>query len=256
MPYSLNLKNIHHFKLLDSTNTEAEKWLLKNTPDEGSVVLADFQTRGQGMSDSRWESSAGLNLLCSIILYPRFLAADRQFMLNKVASLAVKECVGIITDSQEVKIKWPNDIYVGNKKIAGILSHNALIGNKIENTIIGIGLNVNQTQFSSYIPNPVSLKILKHRDYKLQHIFEVLMAGIKKYYQMLADGERNNIDRLYFDSLLHGNIQAGYLACNRRFNGKIIGVSKYGRIQMQVNKEIKEFDIKEVQFLFDEKKEI
>ena len=131
--------------------------LIKNTEvAEGTVVLAKEQTSGRGQVNNTWESSYGDNLLMSIVLYPEFLHAGNQFLLSKFVSLAIVDFLSYYLEN--VTIKWPNDIYVGNKKIAGVLIENSLRGAFISSSVVGIGLNVNQTEFSSSIPNPTSLK--------------------------------------------------------------------------------------------------
>jgi len=140
---------------VNSTNEYAKVLLSKNKPSEGTVIFAHYQTNGKGQFGKTWKSEKGKNLTFSIILYPNFLEAKRAYSLNQAVSLGLKDCI----ESQKipVSIKWPNDIYYHDKKLGGLLIENGLVGENINYSIIGIGLNVNQTTFSQEIPNPTSL---------------------------------------------------------------------------------------------------
>ena len=244
-------KNIKHFSTLESTNIEAEKWVLANKPGEGSVVMADFQTTGQGLGENIWESEAKMNLLASIILYPHFLDAADQYMLNKIIALSVKDCVRKFTGRPDVFIKWPNDIYVGKLKISGILSRNAISGNKIIHTIAGIGLNVNQTKFPPNIPNPVSVKMITGRDFTIREILHELLLVLEGYYEMLKNGKEFEINKNYLYALFNFNRLAKYSSEGEIFEGTITGVTPFGHLIMKINEGFKEFDLKEIQYLFE-----
>lgn len=249
MPGPLFLKNIKHFSRLESTNVAAENWVLGERPPEGSAVLADYQLKGQGMAGNTWESKVGKNLLVSFILYPKFLPAGDQFMINKIVSLAVKECVRNLLPRDDLSVKWPNDVLAGNRKIAGILSRNSIKGQEIEYTIAGIGLNVNQENFDASAPNAISLKMLTGKNLKIQRVLTMLGTSLEKYYTMLVGGLTEEIDRLYLDSLFRFNREAWFEAEGQRFRGIIKGVARYGYLIILINGMEKEFDIKDVQFL-------
>ncbi len=247
----LFIKNIKHFSTLESTNIEAENWVLKSKPAGGSAVLADFQAMGRGMGDNLWESEAKMNLLASIILYPVFLDAADQFMLNKIIALSVKDCVRKFTGSPDVFIKWPNDIYVGKLKISGILSRNAISGNNIIHTIAGIGLNVNQTKFPPKIPNPVSIKMITGKDFTIREILNELLLNLEGYYEKLKNGNVSEINKNYLDVLFNYNRSAKYSSEGEIFEGIITGVTPFGHLILQINEGFKEFDLKEIQYLFE-----
>lgn len=119
------------------------------------VVWADYQTAGKGQGTNSWESERGKNLLFSILYHPQDIPANRQFQISMAVSLAIADALG--EQIGDVSIKWPNDIYWRNAKIGGILIENRLMGQTIKDSIIGVGINVNQRQFHSDAPNPVSL---------------------------------------------------------------------------------------------------
>ena len=157
--------------------------LVKGEWPEGEEYLyAGFQTAGRGQTGNGWESEEGKNLLCSILLPPR----ANLFELNVITSVAVHRminCQFSILNSQ-LTIKWPNDIYWGDKKLAGILIENAIIGNEVKYTIAGIGLNVNQTEWKSDAPNPVSLKQITGKEYDIDALMTTLMNKIHEVQTM------------------------------------------------------------------------
>lgn len=251
MQTSLFLKNIKRYSQLDSTNREAEKWVLESHPPEGSAVLADFQSHGRGMAGNSWESAPGQNLLVSFILYPEFLFAGDQFMINKVVSLAVKECVRNLTGRDDVMVKWPNDVYAGDAKIAGILSQNSIRGEHIQFTVVGIGLNVNQLEFSSFTPKAVSMKSIAGKDYDREVVLATLASRFEYFYGMLRQGLTADLHRSYLASLYKFNREARFSSSGYEFTGIIKGVSPFGFLIISIDGEPKEFDIKDVQFLPD-----
>ena len=156
-------------KSTDSTNT-----LLKQLAAEGNspeFIYASFQTAGRGQTGNSWESEEGKNLLCSILLPPR----KNLFELNVAVSVAVLRILG-----EDFTIKWPNDIYWKDKKVAGILIENAIVGSEVKYSIAGIGLNVNQTEWKSDAPNPVSLKQIYGTNFVVDELMDKLYAEVKK----------------------------------------------------------------------------
>ena len=173
-----------YIKATHSTNTLMKELLAKGEWSEGERFLyTAFQTAGRGQAGNGWESEEGKNLLCSILLPPR----KDLFYLNVLVSVAVHKVIrsllfersGLCSLSEAVSIKWPNDIYYGDKKIAGILIENAILGNEVKYSIAGIGLNVNQTIFVSNAPNPVSLKLISGKETDIDALMQALMAQIE-----------------------------------------------------------------------------
>ena len=139
-----------HLSSIDSTNKFAHNLISKTNPIEGTAIRADEQTAGRGQFGSKWQANPRENITISIILCPKFLLVKQQFLLNAAMALGVYDFINeIIGYSSELTIKWPNDIYVGNQKIAGILIENSIQQDVINNSIIGIGLNINQKTFSA-----------------------------------------------------------------------------------------------------------
>ena len=161
--------NIIHIAETDSTN----RWLKERAAGEDCIVVADYQTAGRGQGDNRWESERGKNLLFSLLIHPLHVPANRQFRISMAVSLAIVEALS--RHIGDVSIKWPNDIYWRNGKIAGILIEHTLQGAMIRDSIIGVGLNVNQRQFRSDAPNPVSIwQICEQETDRSQLLQEIL----------------------------------------------------------------------------------
>lgn len=156
----------------NSTNSLAKELLAKGEwPQTERYVYAGYQTAGRGQTGNGWESEENKNLLCSIVLPPR----QNLFELNVVVAVAVRRVLG-----EDFTIKWPNDIYWQDKKVAGILIENAIIGNELNYSIAGIGLNVNQTEWKTDAPNPVSLKQITGQEYNIDELMQRLDAEVQK----------------------------------------------------------------------------
>ncbi|MFZ4548796.1 MAG: biotin--[acetyl-CoA-carboxylase] ligase [Bacteroidales bacterium] len=232
-----------------STNSFAVNLLSQKRPDEGYVVITDHQTQGKGLEDNAWESEAGKNLTFSIILYPDF-AAEQQFILNKAISLGIYEFLQMEIHDVKVSVKWPNDIYLGNKKVCGILIQNSLIGNRFDYTIVGIGLNVNQTHFLSDAPNPVSMKMINEKEYNLEELLNKLLDRILlRYYQVKTAPKK--IEKDYQKALFRVMEWCEYEVKKSRVYGRITGTNEYGQLLLETESgPVLICDLKEIKFLF------
>ena len=170
-------------KETDSTNNHLRRLLDKEQLPEGSLVVTDFQTAGKGQVGNSWESEAGMNLMFSILLYPDFIPANRQFLISQIASLSVKETLDAYTDF--IQVKWPNDIYWKDRKICGMLIENDLSGQLLYCSIIGIGLNLNQSLFRSNAPNPISLTQITGKKYDREEVLNRFLRIFFQYYCLL-----------------------------------------------------------------------
>ena len=242
-------KKIIYLKEIDSTNNYANKLILSDTAEDGTVVLAQHQTGGKGQLGNSWESEAGKNLLMSIIWYPRFLPAGRQFLISKIISLAITDFLQ--NEIQNSTIKWPNDIYVDNRKLAGILIENSVKGNHLFSTVIGIGMNVNQQEFESDAPNPVSLWQITGKDYNISDLLEKLLKNLGYWYNELENGSINSIDETYFSRLYRKNEWSLFAEPGKQiFEAQITGIGKFGQLQLQLRDEtIHEYMFKEIEFV-------
>jgi BirA family transcriptional regulator, biotin operon repressor / biotin---[acetyl-CoA-carboxylase] ligase len=235
-------------KKTDSTNQYLQDMLKKTKIPEGTMVIAEEQTLGRGQRGNHWESSTGENLTFSFVIYPDFLELKNQFMLSKIIALALFDLLKRYTG--DVKIKWPNDIYIGKKKVAGILLENVIKGTKLSNTIVGIGLNINQKIFSEALPFASSLSLETGNDYKLPTILNELISNLNSRYNELKKAKYEKLNQQYLNALYQFMQFHDYSANNEVFNAKIVGIEDDGRLCLSTsNNELLKFAFKEVAFL-------
>ncbi len=165
----------------------------------GDVVLAESQTRGRGQRGNHWESAPGENLTFSVVLQPDFLPAARQFLLSEAVALAVTDM--LVAYGLEARIKWPNDIYVGDRKLTGILIENDLRGGVLVRSIAGIGIDVNQKRFGDWIPNPSSMALLAGREFDRGEVFARFYDALNVRFAALREGNEQQIVRDYHERL-------------------------------------------------------
>lgn len=245
-------KNLIELDSVDSTNNFAKEMLSNNRPVEGTVVVAKEQLAGRGQMGNRWDTAAGKNITLSVVLYPEHLDADKQFFLNMAIALAVKDfCEFVLND--EVKIKWPNDIYYHDKKIAGILIENTISGSKITSSVVGIGINVNQEEFDTSLPNPASLiQIKKPTDapvYSLAKLVEELCSYLEKYYLQLRQQHYNFLDKGYTVALYRYQQTHEFKRGESIFKGEINGIAKDGKLIIHSGGKELRFGFKEVEYV-------
>lgn len=246
-------QNCIHLKSIDSTNSYASQLMGDIKPVEGTLIYTFEQQNGRGQRGNTWESEPNKNVASSFILHPSFLHVNKQFSLTKIISLAVTDVMAELLKPSDktsaIRIKWPNDIYVGTKKIAGILIENTLRENTIQSSIIGIGLNINQTKFSAEI-NATSVSLIMNKEFDLMQVLEKLSEFIEARYLQLKANKLESIDAAYLGQLYQFDEWRNYTAGNQLFEGKIIGISAIGKLQMlQKNGELREFDLKEIKFV-------
>jgi BirA family biotin operon repressor/biotin-[acetyl-CoA-carboxylase] ligase len=239
-----------YFEEIPSTNDLARQWIVSgghfpatnNRPPEGAVVRAASQSAGRGQFGSIWESAAGQNLTFSVIYYPVWLAPDRQFDLSRAVALAC-----MLEDHWQ--IKWPNDIYLGGKKAGGILIENQLQGGKIVASIIGIGLNVNQTHFPASLPNATSMALSAARTFDLDSVFDRLLERLEQAYLDLRAG-RTELLRAHFRQRLFRLDQAAdfLLPDGTPLRGVLRGVADDGRLLLETATGMASFGVKEIAF--------
>lgn len=234
---------INWFNSLDSTNNVA----LSRLPDipSGTVIAAREQTAGRGQRGNTWFTEPGKNLTFSIVLKPEGLAAGDAHLLNYLASVAVAEFL----EGHGVSccIKWPNDIYVGRKKICGILVENSLSGGCVAASVIGIGININQNQFPQ-LANATSLSLVTGREYVLEDCLEAFMTVFESWQNRLS-----SLSEAYTSRLFQKGVQAryvDYLLGNEEFTGTIRGVSQDGRLIIHDGTAERLYRFKEVGYIF------
>ena len=235
-------------KRAESTNTTASEYLKSGNTREGLVIRAAYQSAGKGQQGNRWESEEGKNLLFSVILFPAMVSPEDQFLISGFISLGIRDYLKTIISG--CRIKWPNDIYAGDDKIAGILIENSITGSTLTSSVAGIGLNVNQEVFPDRIPNPVSLKVITGRDHDIAVCLEGLLKCLDKRYKMVITGERDQIRKDYTESLYRLNEWHEFRSGEGIFSGRILSAGDSGLLIVE-NKagRKREFAFKEIEFI-------
>ncbi|KAA6350075.1 Bifunctional ligase/repressor BirA [termite gut metagenome] len=235
----------------DSTSRYLTTLCEHNDVEEFTIVLSCFQTAGRGQREHSWESEAGKNLLFSLALYPSFLEVQNQFLLSQVVSLSMKE--GLEEFASGFSIKWPNDIYWGKKKIGGMLIENDLTGSRIRRSIVGVGININQEKFYSFVSNPVSLTQITGNRYDLLSVLESLVRRCIYYYGLLRKGETNLVAQRYCQSLFRREGMYPYADKDGEFVAKFVRIEQIGTLVLedQCGKQRK-YAFGEVRFLKEE----
>ncbi|MDR0874323.1 MAG: biotin--[acetyl-CoA-carboxylase] ligase [Prevotellaceae bacterium] len=247
--------NIIRIKETASTNAFLRELSEKETLPESTVLVAENQTAGRGQAGNSWETAAGKNLTFSLLLRPTFLPVEQHFLLSEAVALGVKEALDEYVE--KVSVKWSNDIYVGERKIAGILIENELTGREITQSIIGIGLNVNQKTFVSDAPNPVSLYQLLGRETDLEELLSKILEHISVWYLLLKHEKFDIISDFYYQNLYRRDGFYDYEDKNGVFRAKIKSVSPEGYLILQTDvstgsttvSETRSYEIKEVKFI-------
>jgi len=230
-----------------SSNTEAMSLVKQQKPAEGTIVWVLNQTQGRGQGKKVWYSNANENLTFSIILYPDFLQLEHQFLLSKTIASAVCKTVSLFCE--ECFIKWPNDIYVKNNKIAGILIENIIQKNKMAASIVGIGININQTEFNSTIPNPTSLRNETGKIFQLPELLELLQNNILSEYNSLKMHQYDSINEYYDSKLYYKNKLILAKINNKRVQILIKEVDQEGYLHAIIDEKEHLFAVGEIELL-------
>ena len=217
---------------VDSTNNYARQLVRDKTPIEGTVIVAKDQTNGRGQRSNLWVAEPYMNLTCSYVLKPVFLAAKDQFILSAAVALAVFETISALLPKENVKVKWPNDVLVNGKKIAGILIENMLRGSNLETSIIGIGINVNQVQFPAGF-NPTSIKLNAASDVKIEAVLDLLSAQLERFYLQLREGKLDTLLESFNSNLFERGILMNLQVNDKLESVMIVGVEKTGELRLE-----------------------
>jgi BirA family transcriptional regulator, biotin operon repressor / biotin---[acetyl-CoA-carboxylase] ligase len=238
-------------KRIDSTNDYLKRELAKSTPfPEGTVIMAEEQYSGRGQVENKWLSPPGLNLTFSVLLMPQTISPENQFDLNIAVSLSVNDVLRHIV-GREVKIKWPNDIYYREKKIGGILIENALFGRTWKSAIVGIGLNVNQTEFDPSLKHVSSLRAIINAPLDKSVVLTQLCKALDKRYKDI-DLEKDSQRAEYAANLLGINEVRRFIIAGQEVWGIIKGVDDFGRLVLKVENELMTLSFKELSFVIEQ----
>lgn len=239
-------------EILDSTNNYVAKLVLEGRMEHGTVIMAGQQTAGKGQRGAVWEAEPDKNLIFSTWLQHENLAVNRQQALTQCVSLALSDVLS--SYGLEPKIKWPNDLVIGSSKIAGILIENYIGESGVKNSIVGIGLNVNQLNFGEY--NATSMALLLQRELVISEIALTLTGALNRYYAQIQAGQFAGLHGAYQQKLWLRGEKAAFEELNASFSGRqglfegeILGTDEEGRLQVLTPDGIRLFQHKEIRFL-------
>ncbi len=237
-------------RLSDTASTN--DYLLGLNTDQDLCVVADYQSAGKGMGTNTWESEPGKNLLFSILLHPTWLPINKQYLLSMAEAVAIVEVLG-----DGFEIKWPNDIYYGDKKLSGTRIDINLQGSTLKDVIIGTGINVNQEVFLSDAPNPVSLKNITGQEHDRDILLRDILKRFSVYYTKLQkdflrpslDGMRSWLDYQYHKHLYRRTGLHAYADKDGTFQAEIVRVAENGIITLRRNDgALSNYEFKELRF--------
>ena len=243
-----------------STNDLLKKMSATERLEEYYTIRTDYQSAGKGQQGAKWESEKGKNLLVSILLYPNELEKKHPFRLTQLFTVATIQALRVVEPEQTCSIKWPNDIYCGDKKLAGILIENVLSEDGIEKSVLGMGLNVNQVVFSEALPNPISLQLLTQKTYDIDNILNNIVAELKKIRQM----DEAELKSIYLSHLYRRDGFYPYVEIpvtedpmtiaktnmEGAFNAKIVDIKPDGEIELEKeNNERKIYHFKQIKYI-------
>lgn len=233
---------------IDSTNREARRLIQTQNPALPFWVVADFQTHGKGHGLNTWESPAGENLTATLVCQVASLQAADQFLLSQAVSLGVLDFLHLFVE--EARIKWPNDLYVGDQKIGGLLIEHDISGASISRSLIGIGININQLSFSNALPNPVSIKKITGYSYDLDALGELLDQQLSLRLASITPDNRIGMEAAYLQHLYRYKQFCPYKSKDQWFEARITGVGPFGELLLELkNGAVRTFGFKEVEFI-------
>jgi len=240
--------NIIFRENLPSTNSYIGQLLRDENLPEGTIVCTNYQSAGRGQMGNNWESEDGKNLLISILTLPSMIKPVNQFIISMAMSLGI--CDFLNRHIRGYSIKWPNDIYVNSDKIAGILIENSIMGDNIEYSITGIGLNINQDKFLSDAPNPVSLKLLTGNYFDLTISLDQLASDLDLRYKQVISEKFDLIRNEYISKLYRRNKWSNFRDQEGIFTGRILSVTEIGKLHVEKKSGLQaEYSFKEIEFI-------
>ncbi len=232
--FLLNLpSNWHHFHLsqTDSTMLRLRDEAYAHCQEEFTLLTADYQSAGRGQRGTSWEADAGLNLLFGFLFHPEAVLANHQFLLSEALALAVCEALSAYADG--FSVKWPNDVYWHDRKICGMLLEHDLQGRHIATTLTGVGINVNQSEFRSNAPNPVSLLQILGHEVEREALLTHLLQAFERYYRQLQHGNSALLHTAYMHHLYRREGMHPYEDIDGPFNARILDISPIGMLTLQ-----------------------
>jgi BirA family biotin operon repressor/biotin-[acetyl-CoA-carboxylase] ligase len=237
----------NHVIFIEETSSTNEALKLEeqfNKIPEGTLLYTHFQSQGKGQANAKWESAPSQNLLLSVLYNPHFLKIEEQMYLNFAIALACRQFLATFLPDKKVWIKWPNDLVVSGHKIGGILIENSIAGNKLKNSVVGIGLNVNQLNFENAFA--ISLAQLSGTKFELPMLRKALCQCLDHFYSMLQMRKFEPLKSLYESHLLQKGESAEFIIKGIKQTGQILGIGNHGKLHVMIDGEILSFLNKEL----------
>jgi BirA family biotin operon repressor/biotin-[acetyl-CoA-carboxylase] ligase len=250
-----NTKKEFKVKKIHLDEVESTNDYLKDYHDDSDMVIAvaDYQTAGRGQGEHTWESESGKNLLFSILVHPGWIPVGRQFLLSMAEALALKDALDSYTD--DITLKWPNDVYWKDRKISGTLIETSLDSHGIKNCVFGTGININQEDFHSDAPNPVSLFQILGKTVKREEVLDKVIAAFRQYYELMRSADYSDIAGLYTLALYRRKGYHWYEDKDGKFEGAFVEVEDDGHLIMHDRQGvIRRYTFGEIKFLFQDEK--
>ena len=243
-------RNLLSFHTIDSTNSYALSLLAgPRTVPEGTAILAEEQRAGRGQALTQWISEPGKNLLVSFVLYPHFLEPQHIFRLSQCVSLAVRDTLAAYC-GEDIRIKWPNDVYHGDRKICGMLIENAVRSLHVSHSVAGMGINVNQRSFPATLPNPVSLYQVLGKETDLTGVFHRLCNNLECRYLQLKGGRHAELKDDYLSVMYRFGAPHEFEYGGRHFSARITDVGDDGKLVLDYgNNLVGRYDFKTIRFV-------
>jgi BirA family biotin operon repressor/biotin-[acetyl-CoA-carboxylase] ligase len=238
-------RKILRFETVDSTNNYTANLIQEGEIAHGTVILSDIQTNGRGQRGAKWHSNAGENMISSFYIEPFNLSVNDQVMLTYFVSLSITGM--LFKFGLNPRIKWPNDILIGNKKIAGVLIENQLKGSKLFSAILGIGLNVNQLDFIDF--NGTGIKAETGEFHPIEEVLFSLISEMNKYWALLENGSFEILKDSYLSQLWLKDEPAQFVDKEGEFTGVIRDIDSVGKLLIEKKGKIERYDLKELTFL-------
>jgi len=241
------MKTVEILKTIKSTNEYLLNFPSEDLPKEGKAVATFDQTEGRGQKGNKWLSEPGCNICYSLLFHPEKIPAQNQFLISQAAALGVKKFFDEFT--QNITIKWPNDIFYKNNKIAGILIENKLTGSMINFSVIGIGININQKTFPAELTDAISLTQITGKEYDLNELTEKLHETVWKSLSDMNLERSGDIQRYYINSLFRRDGYHSYTDKDGTFMAKILGVGAQGDLMLELeDNSVRSYTFKKIQF--------
>ncbi|MEQ8910607.1 MAG: biotin--[acetyl-CoA-carboxylase] ligase [Vicingaceae bacterium] len=238
---------IFHISELDSTNIYALAALNAKKAREGDLIWADFQRHGKGQRGSQWTAEESKNLLFSLVVEP-YMEVEKQFYLSMLVANSLAELLASLS-AKEVKVKWPNDILIEGKKVAGILIENNLSGSKIRASILGVGINVNQKEFGKLSQSATSLALQNKKEYNRKSLLQAWQPIFKEHYNLLKEQKFQQIKKRYLTHLFAFKVPYRFQDKAHKFVATIVDVAEDGKLLVKKEEAILAFDLKEIKFI-------